>query len=151
MQIKENTPKEYISQIPEEKISYFKQLRQTIVNNIPKGFEEQMSYGMIGYVVPKRIYPSGYYCDTNLHLPLVNIASQKNYIALYHLGFYANPELFNWFISEYKISCKLKLNMGKSCIRFKKAEEIPFDLIAELMRKMTVDKWVELYDKNIKK
>ncbi len=151
MQIKANTPEEYISQIPEERIPYFKKLRKTILDNIPEGFEEQISYGMIGFVVPKIIYPKGYHCDTNLPLPFTNIASQKNFIALYHMGIYANPELLNWFVNEYPKHCKRKLDMGKSCIRFKKAEEIPFDLIAELMQKMTVDKWVELYEKKFKK
>ncbi len=151
MQIPANNPEEYISKIPEDRIPYFKKLRQTIINNIPKGFEEQMNYGMIGYVVPKRIYPAGYHCDTNLPLPFVNIASQKNFIAVYHMGIYANPELLDWFVKEYPKHCKRKLDMGKSCIRFKKAEEIPFELIAELMQKMTVENWIDLYEKNIKK
>jgi uncharacterized protein YdhG (YjbR/CyaY superfamily) len=151
MQIKAKTPEEYIAQIPEDRIPHFKKLRKIILNNIPKGFEEQMSYGMIGFVVPKSIYPKGYHCDTNLPLPFVNIASQKNFIDLYHMGIYTNPELLDWFVNEYPIHCKRKLDMGKSCIRFKKAEEIPFDLIAELLQKMTVDNWVELYEKNIKK
>jgi hypothetical protein len=151
MQIPANSPEEYISKISEDRIPYFKKLRQTIINNIPKGFEEQMNYGMIGYVVPKKIYPAGYHCDTNLPLPFVNIASQKNFIAVYHMGIYANPELLDWFVKEYPKHCKRKLDMGKSCIRFKKAEEIPFELIAELMQKMTVENWIDLYEKNIKK
>ena len=151
MQIPAKDPKEYISKVPEDRRPYFKKLRQTILNNIPKGFEEQMSYGMIGYIVPKKIYPSGYHCDTSLPLPFANIASQKNFIALYHMGIYANPELLDWFVREYPKHCKRKLDMGKSCIRFKKAEEIPFELIAELMKKMTVENWVALYEKNIKR
>lgn len=151
MQIKAKTPSEYISQIPEDKIYYFQKLRKTILNNIPTGFEEQINYGMIGYVVPKSIYPKGYHCDTNLPLPFVNIASQKNFIALYHMGIYANTTLLNWFISEYPKHCKRKLDMGKSCIRFKKVEEIPFELIAELMQKLTVNQWIDIYEKNIKK
>jgi len=150
MHIKATNPEEYIAQIPEERIPYFKKLRKTILDNIPTGFNEQMSYGMIGYVVPKSIYPAGYHCDTKLPLPFVNIASQKNFIALYHSGIYANPELLEWFVNEYPKHCKRKLDMGKSCIRFKKAEEIPFDLIAELMQKMTVKDWINLYEKNIK-
>ena len=150
MQIKATNPSEYIAQIPEERVSFFEKLRTTILENIPKGFEEQMNYGMIGYVVPKNIYPKGYHCDTNLPLPFVNIASQKNFIALYHMGIYANPKLLNWFVSEYPKHCKRKLDMGKSCIRFKKAEEIPFALIAELMQKITAEEWITLYEKNIK-
>ena len=150
MQIKANNPTEYIAQIPEERIPFFEKLRTTILENIPDGFEEQMSYGMIGYVVPKSIYPNGYHCDTNLPLPFINIASQKNFIALYHMGIYANPSLLDWFVTEYPKHCKRKLDMGKSCIRFKKPEEIPFKLIAELMQKLTVKEWTRLYEKNIK-
>ncbi len=151
MQIKATNPLEYIAQIPEASITYFEKLRATILENIPTGFEEQMSYGMIGYVVPKSKYPKGYHCDTNLPLPFINIANQKNFIALYHMGIYANKELLDWFVSEYPKHCKRKLDMGKSCIRFKKPEEIPFELIAELMRKVTPEKWIELYENNIKK
>lgn len=151
MQLKATSPEEYISKIPKERIPYFKKLRKTILENIPKGFEEQMSYGMIGYVVPKKLYPAGYHCDTNLPLPFVNIASQKNFIALYHSGIYASTEISNWFIKEYPKYCKQKLDMGKSCIRFKKLEEIPFELIAELMQKLTVESWIELYEKNTQK
>lgn len=150
MQIKANNPDEYIAQLPEDRIPYFNKLRQTILENIPKGFEEQMNYGMIGYVVPKSIYPAGYHCDTKLPLPFVNIASQKNFIALYHMGLYANPEILDWFVSAYPKHCKRKLDMGKSCIRFKKAAEIPFELIATLMQKISVNDWINLYEKNIK-
>ncbi len=149
MNIPANNPEEYISKIPEERIPYFKKLRQTILDNIPDGFEEQMSYGMIGYVVPKSIYPKGYHCDTSLPLPFVNIASQKNFIALYHSGIYASPEIHNWFVAEYPKHCKRKLDMGKSCIRFKKPEEIPFELVAQLMQKMTIHEWIDLYENNV--
>ena len=151
MNIPAKNPEDYISKISEDRIPYFEKLRQTILENIPKGFEEQMSYGMIGYVVPKSIYPDGYHCDTSLPLPFVNIASQKNFIVLYHMGIYASPEILEWFVGEYPKHCKRKLDMGKSCIRFKKAEEIPFELIAELMQKMTVKDWIALYENNIKK
>ncbi|PHR70586.1 MAG: hypothetical protein COA67_08145 [Lutibacter sp.] len=151
MNIPAKDPEDYISKIPEDRIPYFKKLRQTILDNIPKGFEEQMSYGMIGYVVPKSTYPDGYHCDTSLPLPFANIASQKNFIALYHSGIYASPEILEWFVGEYPKHCKRKLDMGKSCVRFKKTEEIPFELIAELMQKTTVDSWITLYEKNIKK
>ena len=151
MQIKADNPEEYISKIPEDRIPYFKKLRQTILDNIPVGFEEQMSYGMIGYVVPKSIYPDGYHCNTSLPLPFANIASQKNFIALYHAGLYADPEIHDWWIAEYPKHCKYKLDMGKSCVRFKKPEDIPFDLIAELMQKLTVLQWINLYETNVKR
>jgi len=151
MHIEAKSPETYIAKIPEERIPYFKKLRKTILENIPNGFEEQMSYGMIGYVVPKSLYPGGYHCNTDLPLPFVNIASQKNFIALYHSGIYANPELHGWFINEYPKHSKRKLDMGKSCIRFKNAAEIPFELIAELMQKITPKQWIALYEKNIKR
>ena len=151
MQFKATTPENYISQIPKDRIPHFEKLRKTIIENLPKGFEEQMSYGMIGYVVPKNVYPKGYHCDNRLPLPFINIASQKNFIALYHMGIYANPELLNWFINEYLKCCKKKLDIGKSCIRFKKISEIPFNLIAELVKKISGQEWIELYEKNIKR
>lgn len=151
MQIKASNPKEYISKIPEDRIPSFKKLRQTILNNLPKGFKEQMSYGMIGYVVPKNIYPHGYHCDTNLPLPFANIASQKNFIALYHAGIYANKKIHDWWVSEYPKHCKYKLDMGKSCVRFKKVEDIPYDLIAKLMQKISVEDWIKMYERNIKR
>ena len=119
--------------------------------NIPDGFEEGISYGMICYSVPHRLYPSGYHCDPKIPLPFVSIASQKNFIAVYHMGIYALPELLDWFVSEFPKHSKSKLDMGKSCIRFKKPGDIPFDLIAELMQKITVEEWVEVYETNYKK
>jgi uncharacterized protein YdhG (YjbR/CyaY superfamily) len=141
----------YLEQIPEERKIAFTKLRETILENIPKGFVEQMSYGMIGYVVPHSIYPNGYHCEPKLPLPFINIASQKNFIALYHMGIYAKPELLNWFVSEYPKHSKQKLDMGKSCIRFKKMDQIPFDLIAELVQKMSIDEWITCYESSFKK
>ena len=146
-----STPAEYVAAIPEERREAFTRLRETIQENIPDGFREEMSYGMIGYVVPHSIYPAGYHCDTKLPLPFASIASQKNFVALYHMGIYANPELLDWFVSEYPKHCKTKLDMGKSCIRFKKPADIPFDLIAELMQKMSVEDWIEVYDSHVKR
>ncbi|UMB60972.1 DUF1801 domain-containing protein [Lutibacter sp. A80] len=151
MLYKANSPEEYIAQLPEDRAFYFKKLRATILNSIPKGFKEEISYGMIGYVVPKSIYPNGYHCNTSLPLPFASIASQKNFIALYHMGIYANKELYDWFVFEYPKHCKRKLDMGKSCIRFKKPEEIPFELIAQLMQKVSVSNWINLYENTIKK
>jgi hypothetical protein len=151
MQLKANTPAAYIAQISESSIPYFEILRATILTNLPIGFEEQMSYGMIGYVVPKSRYPNGYHCNTNLPLPFVNIASQKNFIALYHMGIYADKNLYNWFVNEYPKHSKYKLDMGKSCIRFKKPAEIPFELIGELMQKISVEDWIDLYENTLKK
>lgn len=146
-----STPEEYVNAIPEERREVFEKLRETIVENIPDGFREEINYGMIGYVVPHRLYPPGYHCDPKLPLPFVGIASQKNFIALYHMGIYANPDLLDWFVSEFPKHSKSKLDMGKSCIRFKKPEHIPFDLIGLLMQKITVEDWVNLYESAFRK
>ena len=151
MQYKAESPKDYISQLPEERREVISAIRQQILENLPEGFEEQMSYGMLGYVVPHSIYPKGYHVKPELPLPFINLASQKNFIALYHSGLYADPALLEWFILEYPKHCKRKLDMGKSCVRFKYMEDIPYDLIGELSGKMTVRVWVSLYGKNISK
>ena len=141
----------YLASVPEDRKEAFLRLREIIRQNLPEGFEEQMSYNMIGYVVPKRIYPAGYHANPELPLPFVNIASQKSHIALYHMGLYSDPELLQWFQKEYAKRCKYKLDMGKSCIRFKKPDQIPFDLIAELMQKMSVERWIALYEQQIRR
>ncbi len=145
-----NSPEEYISIIPEDKKEAISKLREIILNNIPDGYQETMSYGMIGYVVPKTIYPNGYHCDTKLPLPFISIAAQKNHISLYHLGIYANQEILDWFVSEYSKVSKTKLDIGKGCIRFKKTENIPFQLIEELVKKISVQEWINTYETNIK-
>lgn len=141
----------YLKEIPEERKTAFLRLRETILKNIPKGFIEQISYGMIGFVVPHNLYPKGYHCNPKLPLPFIGIASQKNFIALYHMGMYANPELSQWFVSEYPKHSIQKLDMGKSCIRFKKMDQIPFDLIAALMKKIAVNDWINCYEMSITK
>lgn len=151
MQIKAKSVKEYLKKVPKERIEYFKKLRETILTNLPKGFVEQINYGMIGYVVPHDIYPGGYHCDPKSPLPFANIASQKNFIGFYHMGIYANPELLEWFVNEYSKQSDTKLDMGKSCVRFKKMDKIPYDLIGKLMRKMSVNDWIRLYEENIKR
>lgn len=151
MKIEAKNINEYLDKIPEERKESFNNLRKTIVDNLPKGYSECLNYGMIGYVVPHDLYPNGYHCDPKLPLPFVNIASQKNFIAFYHMGIYANPKLLDWFVSEYPKHCKYKLDMGKSCVRFKKIDDIPFELIGEVMTKMSTDDWITLYEKNIKR
>lgn len=149
MQSQSKTPDGYIKEIPSERMEAFTTLRNTVLKHIPKGFEECMGYGMIGYVVPHKLFPAGYHCDPKLPLPFASIASQKNFIALYHMGLYANPELLDWFVAEYPKHCKTKLDMGKGCVRFKKIDDIPFKLIGELMKKITVKDWIALYEKNL--
>lgn len=146
MQSQSKTVDGYLKELSSERLEAFGKLRETILKSIPKGFEECMNYGMIGYVVPHKIFPAGYHCDPKLPLPFASIASQKNFMALYHMGIYANAELMEWFVSEYPKHCKTKLDMGKSCIRFKKTEDIPFKLIGELMKKMSVKDWISVYE-----
>ena len=144
-------PELYIESIPEERKKTFSDIRNTILSNLPEGFEETMIYGMIGYVVPKSIYPAGYHCNSKDPLPFMQIANQKNFIALYHMGIYADEQLLNWFTKAYSEVCKSKLDMGKSCIRFKKLDDIPYKLIGELMKKMSVKQWITLYETNLKR
>jgi len=145
-----NTVEEYILSLPEERQLIVHKIRETILNNLPEGFKEVIQYNMISYVVPHMIYPSGYHCDPKLPLPFISLASQKNYISFYHMGIYADEELLNWFTDNYKEHSKYKLDMGKSCIRLKRMNDIPYDLLGQLVTKMTVGKWIELYEESKK-
>lgn len=151
MQSKSTTVAAYMQEVPEERQMVMEALRKTIKKNLPKGFQEQMNYGMIGYVVPHALYPSGYHCKPSDPLPFMNIASQKNFIAIYHMGIYADAALLKWFTDEYAKRVKGKLDMGKSCIRFKKPEQVPVDLIGELAAKMSPQQWIVLYEKAFRK
>jgi uncharacterized protein YdhG (YjbR/CyaY superfamily) len=144
------TPEELIHNAPEERKEALNKLRETIRENLPAGFHECVNYGMVSYVVPHEIYPSGYHCDPKLPLPFLSFASQKNFIAFYHMGIYADPELLDWFVSEYQQVSKTKLDMGKSCVRFKKPEQIPFELIGKLVSKMSPEDWIARYEKVLK-
>lgn len=141
---------DYIANIPEERSEPFIKLMETIEDNIPTGFYKCLSYGMIGWVVPHETYPAGYHCKPELPLPFINLANQKGFIALYHMGVYADTKLYDWFVSEYPKHTKYKLDMGKSCIRFKKMSDIPYDLIGALIKKMTVADWITQYEKSYK-
>lgn len=145
------SPKEYMEELPEDRKAPMTELRKTILKNLPKGFSESIGYGMLCYSVPHSIYPAGYHCDPKQPLPFISLASQKNFIALYHMGLYANPELLSWFQKEYARQSPSKLDMGKSCIRFKKPEHIPYELIGELVQKITVKDWIGMYEANLKK
>ena len=151
MKVSASTPDEYVKALPEDRRVVLNRLRKIIHKNLPKGFKEVLSYGMIGYVVPHSLYPKGYHCDTKLPLPFINIASQKNFVALYHMGIYSDPKLLEWFTKEYPKHVKSKLDMGKSCVRFKKLEEIPYDLIGELVSKMTPKDWINVYEEMLSK
>ena len=143
MQSSATTVDEYIAALPEERIEAITKLRKTIKKNLPKGYKEEMSYGMIGYVVPHSIYPAGYHCDPKLPLPLMNLGSQKNFIVLHHMGMYGDKNLLDWFIAKYEKEATGKLDMGKACVRFKKMDEIPFELIGELAAKVNVAEYVK--------
>lgn len=145
------TPEDYINSLPQERKEIIEELRKVILKHLPKGFVEVMSYGMLGYVVPHSKYPKGYHCDPKLPLPFINLASQKNFIALYHMGIYADIKLMNWFTSEYSKLELVKLDIGKSCIRFKKTNNIPYKLIGELVSKISPEKWIETYENNFKR
>ena len=151
MQSKANTPEQYLNQLPQERKLVMTKLRDIILKNLPKGFEECISYGMLGYVVPHSMYPQGYHVNPSLPLPFISLASQKNNISLYHFGIYSDPDLMGWFVNEYPKHASNKLDMGKSCIRFKNIEKIPFDLIAQLCAKITPQLWIEKYEKVMKK
>jgi Domain of unknown function (DU1801) len=151
MKNESTTIEDYLASLPDDRKIAMNELRKNILSHIPKGFQECMSYGMIGYVIPHTIYPSGYHCDPKLPLPFMNIASQKNFIAVYHMGIYSDPKLMEWFTETHlKISSK-KIDMGKSCIRYKKMEDIPFNLIGELAGKVTPQDWIYRYESLYKK
>ena len=140
------TPEQYLTELPDDRREAVTQLHATILKHLPKGFETIMNYGMIGYVVPHSIYPDGYHCDKKLPLPFAGLASQKNSINFYHMGIYGSQDLLKWFTDEYPKHAKGKLDMGKSCIRFKKEENIPFELIGKLVKKMSAKDWIGQYE-----
>ena len=150
MQSTATSVEEYFDSLPEDRQKPMKELRKGIKKNLPKGFKEVMSYGMVGYVVPHSIYPDGYHCDPKLPLPFMCLASQKNFISFYHMGVYSDKKILDWFTTEYAKRSKGKLDMGKSCIRFKKPDQIPFELIGELVSKISVEDWIRTYEGNLK-
>jgi len=151
MNIAFTTPDEYVAQLPDDRREIIQKLRSILRENLPKGYHEEISYGMIGYVVPHTLYPDGYQSNPKLPLPFINLASQKNYIALYHMSISAMPELLEWFQTEYPKHSKSKLDMGRGCIRFKKPEDIPYELITDLARKVSVEGWIEVYERVMKR
>ena len=150
MQSKATTVEEYLSELSEDRKAPMLKLREAIKNNLPEGFEEVISYGMLGYVVLHSIYPAGYHCTPKLPLPFINLASQKNTISLYHMGIYGDKNLLDWFVAEYSKHAKSKIDMGKGCFRFKKMDDIPYDLIGELATKISVQDWITFYEQNWK-
>ena len=150
MQSKVTTVEQYMAELPADRQKAMTELRKVIKKNLPKGFKEGMGYGMMGWSVPHSIYPAGYHCNPKDPLPFMGLASQKNSINFYHMGIYANPKLLKWFQDAHAKASSKKLDMGKSCIRYKKPEDIPYELIGELVAKITVDEWIDEYEKVIK-
>ena len=151
MQSKATTPQAYIKSLPADRKAAISELRKVIKKNLPKGFKEMMGYGMLGYVVPHSLYPAGYHCKPEDPLPFMGVASQKNFISVYHMGMYADKKLLKWYATEYSKITKKKVDMGKSCTRFTKMDQIPYKLIGELAGKMTAKEWIEIYEKNFKR
>ncbi|TAH08398.1 MAG: DUF1801 domain-containing protein [Sphingobacteriia bacterium] len=146
-----NSVTAYLEDLNVDERAVMEQLRAAILNNLPDGFREELSYGMIGYIVPHELYPAGYHCNPKLPLPFLAIAAQKNFIAVYHMGIYADESLYSWFASEYAKLLTSKLDIGKSCIRFKKNASIPFELIGCLVKKISVQQWINLYELKFKR
>ncbi|MDO3624560.1 DUF1801 domain-containing protein [Mucilaginibacter sp. BT774] len=151
MQSTAKTPQEYIDSLPPDRKEVISKIRDVLVKNLPAGFEETIGYGMLGYVVPHSIYPKGYHCNPKVPLPYINLASQKNYIALYATCVYGDSKLKDWFVSEYPKHCKTRLDMGAGCIRFKKMDDIPYQLIGELAGKLTPQQWIEICERVMKR
>lgn len=151
MQSSAKSPDEYIASLPPERREVISKLRGVIVKNLPQGFEETIGYGMLGYVVPHSVYPKGYHCDPKVPLPYINLASQKNFVALYAMSLYSSGKLHEWFANEYPKHCRTKLDMGKACVRFKKMDDIPYDLVGELASKLTPQQWIEICESVIKR
>lgn len=143
------TVDEILKNLPKDRIEPFNQLHRVITKNLPKGFEAAISYGGLGYVIPHELYPPGYHCNPKEPLPFAGLASQKDSINFYHMGIYADPKLLKWFVTEYPKHSQQKLDMGKSCVRFKKMDQIPYALIGELMTKISAQDWIEMYEKNL--
>lgn len=151
MKAQGKTVTEILLNLPEDRLVPFNKLHEVIIKNLPKGFEPAISYGGLGYVVPHTLYPAGYHCKPEEPLPFAGIASQKNSINFYHMGIYADPKLLKWFVSEYPKHSNQKLDMGKSCVRFKKMDAIPYTLIGELMKKIKAKEWIAMYEKQFLK
>ena len=151
MQSKATTVEAYIAELPEDRQKMINEFRKVIKKNMPKGFQECMNYGMIGWVVPHSKYPGGYHCNPKDPLPFMGLASQKNSVNFYHMGIYGDPKLLKWFTDEHAKASSKKLDMGKSCVSYKKAEDIPLKLIGELAAKISVDDWIARYEKMLKR
>ncbi|MCC6753974.1 MAG: DUF1801 domain-containing protein [Saprospiraceae bacterium] len=146
---KATTVAAYLEALPEDRRGPMRSLRETILSNLPEGFEECIQYGMISYVVPHSLYPGGYHCDPRQALPFLSIAAQKHYISLYHMGLYQGL-LLDWFLQSWPQYSSRKPDMGKSCVRFRNTQDIPFELIGALCRKISPNEWIRHYEATLK-
>ncbi|MCP4246534.1 MAG: DUF1801 domain-containing protein [bacterium] len=149
MQSKATTVDEYLAGLPDDRRETLEAVREAILENLPKGYEEGMQYGMIGYYVPHSVYPPGYHCDPQQPLPFAGLASQKNHMALYLMCIYTDPEQAAWFRETWAKTGK-KLDMGKSCVRFKKLDDLPLNVIGLAIKRMPVKKFIERYESVVK-
>jgi hypothetical protein len=148
MQSEAKTADEYLETLPDDRAEIIAALRNVIKKNLPKGFEETMQYGMISYVVPHKLYPAGYHTNPKDSLPFISVASQKNHIAVYHMAVYQGP-IHDWFVKEWKKCSEKKLDMGKSCIRFKKPDDVPVELFGALASKIKPQEWIAQYEASL--
>jgi hypothetical protein len=150
MKSKAATVKEYLAQLPEDRRQAIEAVRKVILKNLPKGYEEVVQYGMLGYVVPLKAFPGGYLNRKNEPLPYICLGSQKNYMSLYMMSVYGNTQSAEWFRKAYKESGK-RLDMGKSCVRFRKLDDLPLDVIAKAIALIPMKKWIEIAEEAWKK
>lgn len=148
MTSKAKTVKEYLASLPEDRRAAIAAVREVILNHLPKGYEEGMQYGMIGYYVPHSVFPAGYHCDPKQPLPFASLAAQKNHMALYLMCIYGDAKLRRWFESACEGSGK-KLDMGQCCVRFKKLEDLPLDVVGKTIARVPVADYVARYEQTL--
>jgi hypothetical protein len=148
MQSKATTVDAYLAELPEERREAISAIRGVILKNLPRGYEEGMQWGVIGYYVPHSLYPAGYHCQPEEPLPVASLASQKNHMAFYGLGLYINEAQARWFVEEWKKAGK-KLDMGKSCVRFKTLDDVAVDVIGRAIKRLPVEQYIEQYERQL--
>ena len=144
MQSNAKTVDEYLAALPEDRCKAISAIRDVILENLPEGYEEGMQYGMIGYFVPHSLFPQGYHCDPKQPLNYVALASQKNHMAIYLMGCYGDESTKDWFVKAWTGACK-KLDMGASCVRFKKLDDVPLSVVGEAVAKIPVRAYLDRY------
>lgn len=139
-----STPEEYIASLPEDRKAPIEAVRKVIKDNLAEGIEEGIQYRMLGYFIPHSIFPAGYHCDPKQPLPMVHLASQKNYMSLYMFCIYGNEELREQFVND-SIADGKKVDMGAGCIRFKKLEDLSQTAVENVLKKITVQGFIDRY------